>query len=122
MLPEYSRSSPRRIRNAVVLPHPDGPSRQTNSPCLTSKERSLSATRSTPSVERNFFSRISTLSGTATPGGCVMFKGLHQENFKQQQDGDKGQCIGQDSRHIEELEIEIDLEAYTIRTAEQLHH
>ena len=42
MLPEFGRSKPATILSIVVLPQPEGPSRETNSPC--SMERSKSFT------------------------------------------------------------------------------
>ena len=41
--PEVIDSRPAIIRNAVVLPQPDGPTNTTNSPAATSRFRSLTA-------------------------------------------------------------------------------
>src|SRR5690242_21519260 len=47
-------SSPATIRRAVVLPHPEGPIRDTNSPGLTSRSKS-SRTRLPAEVENDLF-------------------------------------------------------------------
>src|SRR6186713_3000615 len=44
--PEVGNSKPAIIRNVVVLPQPDGPSRQKNSPSATVKVESFTATKS----------------------------------------------------------------------------
>src|SRR5438552_232761 len=44
--PEVTRSSPAIIRNVVVLPQPEGPSRQTTSPAATFRSASRTATKS----------------------------------------------------------------------------
>ena len=44
MRPPLTASRPASIRSAVVLPHPDGPTRTTNSPLAISSERSSTAT------------------------------------------------------------------------------
>ena len=43
-LPRVTSSSPATMRSAVVLPHPDGPTRTRNSPGSTSRLRSFTAT------------------------------------------------------------------------------
>ena len=47
----------------------------------------------------------------------MSFKRLHQERFDHQHDGDEGESIGQDTRHVEQLERDPDLEADAIRAA-----
>ena len=44
--PSSGNSKPAIIRSKVVLPHPEGPSREKNSPCLIVKFISSSATKS----------------------------------------------------------------------------
>ena len=41
--PDVIVSSPAIIRSAVVFPHPDGPTKTTNSPAPTSRSRSVTA-------------------------------------------------------------------------------
>ncbi len=41
--PSLGRSRPASVRSSVVLPAPDGPTIETNSPGSTEKERSASA-------------------------------------------------------------------------------
>src|SRR5579863_102354 len=43
ILPSVTSSSPPIIRNVVVLPHPDGPSMATNSPCSIPALKSITA-------------------------------------------------------------------------------
>ena len=52
----------------------------------------------------------------------MSFNGLHQEIFDCQHDGDKGKRVAEDRRHVEELEIEVKLEAHPVRAPEQFHH
>ena len=51
-VPVVWMSSPAMARSSVVLPHPDGPRKHTNSPSRTSSEMSASAVNSP-----NFFVR-----------------------------------------------------------------
>ena len=46
MVPEVCRSSPAMARSRVVLPQPDGPRKQTNSPSAISRVISPSAVKS----------------------------------------------------------------------------
>src|SRR5262245_32893948 len=46
IVPEVCGSSPAMARSRVVLPHPEGPRKQTNSPSATSSEMSPSAVKS----------------------------------------------------------------------------
>jgi hypothetical protein len=93
------------MRSVVVLPQPEGPNRQANSPWPTSNDRSCSTGTNTPSADRKVFSAMSTLSGAAAPTGCMSFKGLHQKKFDKKHDCYEGQGIGKNGRDIEELEI-----------------
>ena len=52
-VPEVWMSSPAIARSKVVLPHPEGPRKHTNSPSRTSSEMSASAVNSP-----NFFVRL----------------------------------------------------------------
>ncbi len=57
-LPSSCRSSPAMARKSVVLPQPDGPRKQTNSPRLTSRSMSFRAVKvpkrfDKPSMRRN---------------------------------------------------------------------
>src|SRR5262245_26282137 len=45
MLPPLCVSSPAMMRSSVVLPQPDGPRKQTNSPCATARSMSSSAVK-----------------------------------------------------------------------------
>src|SRR5687767_7603335 len=56
--PADCASSPAMMRRSVVLPHPEGPRKQTNSPCATSSRMSRSAMKAPnslriPSSRRN---------------------------------------------------------------------
>ena len=59
--PEEGSSSPAIILSVVVLPQPEGPSRQKNSPSPTVKLESLTATKS-PKALCRFSIRISAIS------------------------------------------------------------
>src|SRR5258706_2813484 len=48
--PALCASSPAMMRSSVVLPHPDGPRKQTNSPCATSRRMSRSAVKAPKSL------------------------------------------------------------------------
>src|SRR2546428_12194123 len=58
--PEVGSSSPAIIRNGVVFPHPDGPSRQKKSPSGTVKVEPRTATKSVKALCR-FSTRISAI-------------------------------------------------------------
>src|ERR1700748_1139970 len=60
MRPEEGSSSPAIIRSVVVLPQPDGPSRQKNSPSPTVKVESSTAVKSANSL-RTGGTRISAI-------------------------------------------------------------
>src|ERR671914_1135553 len=51
MLPPVGTSKPPIIRRVVVLPHPDGPRREKNSPSSTVNDRSSTATVSLKTLE-----------------------------------------------------------------------
>ena len=59
------------MRSVVVLPQPDGPSRQANSPCRTSKER-FSQRR-----DRDALRRLEGLFGDVDPKRDAGANGLH---------------------------------------------
>src|SRR5262245_19472548 len=60
MRPALCNSRPAMMRSSVVLPQPDGPSRQTNSPCATDRLTSRSAEK-----PPKFLETPSTLSAEA---------------------------------------------------------
>ena len=62
MVPEVGNSNPAIMRSVVVLPHPDGPSRQKNSPLRTVNVESFTATKSANALCR-FWTRISAMAG-----------------------------------------------------------
>src|SRR5947207_5757553 len=59
--PRVGSSRPAIMRSVVVLPQPEGPSRQKNSPSLTVKVESFTATNSAKALCR-FSTRISAMS------------------------------------------------------------
>src|SRR6478736_7991132 len=65
--PRVGSSRPAIIRSVVVLPQPDGPSRQKNSPSLTVKVESFTATKSAKALCR-FSTRISAISLRVSAG------------------------------------------------------
>ena len=58
--PEVGSSSPAIMRSVVVLPQPEGPSRQKNSPSRTVKVESFTAAKS-PKLLCRFWTRISAM-------------------------------------------------------------
>src|SRR3546814_265107 len=124
--PAKSRSSPSTMRSVVVLPQPEGPMRQVKLPGASAKRRSRSTAVSAPSAERNALPSMRT---SSCPGQCagppavgMGFKRLNHNEFDAQHDADEGQGIAEDGGHVEQLEIEVDLEADAVRAAEQLDH
>src|ERR1700735_5180231 len=67
--PEVISSSPATIRSVVVLPHPDGPTSATNSPCSISRLRSLTATTPPANSFRTDSSTMPLTPGDA-PSSC----------------------------------------------------
>ena len=70
MDPEVGNSSPAIILSVVVLPHPDGPSRQKNSPLSTVRVDSLTATKS-PNALCSFSTLIFAMMGKPQSGNFV---------------------------------------------------
>src|SRR3982074_1154118 len=112
------------MRRSVVLPHPDGPTSAATSPLPSAKLSSPNTCRLSPEAARKNFCLIQTSSRLdsgrlGTPAGDMSFKRLHQECFDHQHDGDEGKGIGQDTRDVEELERDPDLEPDPVGTSEQ---
>src|SRR5205814_3110323 len=63
--PEVCTSSPAMIRSSVVLPQPEGPRKQTNSPFAIARSMSCSAVNAPKSLRmRRSSSRVSAVTGT----------------------------------------------------------
>src|SRR5712691_1016022 len=107
------------IRNSVVLPQPDGPTSAPTSPLRSESASSLSTWSWPPDAERKNFCLMLTSSRPGTPAGDMSFKRLHQEGFDHEHDGDEGESIGQDARHVEQLERDPDLEPDPVRPSQQ---
>src|SRR2546423_15700358 len=127
------------MRNSVVLPHPDGPTRAPTSPFRSVKASPSSTCRRPPEAERKDFCLIATSSrlGSSrldsswldsswldsscpgTPTGDLSFKRLHQECFDYQHDCAEGESIGEYLGHVEQLECDPDLEPHAVGTPEQ---
>src|SRR5512134_427279 len=108
------------MRRSVVLPQPDGPISTVMLSGATSRTKSRMATSEVPSALKCVFCSTRISNRLVTPAGRMSFNGLHQEIFDCQHDGDKGERIAEDRRHVEELEIEVKLKAYAVRPPEQL--
>src|SRR6478752_752453 len=67
ILPSVGSSRPAIMRSVVVLPQPEGPSRQKNSPSFTVKVESFTATKSAKALCR-FSTRISAISLLVSAG------------------------------------------------------
>src|SRR3954470_15198976 len=98
-------------RKSVVLPQPEGPTSAPTSPCSRPNVRLPSTWRLPPETARKNFCVILTSSRLGTPAGDMSFKRLHQKCFDRQHDRDEGESIGQEARHVEQLERNPDLEA-----------
>src|SRR5690349_5357473 len=61
MSPEVMSSSPTIIRSRVDFPHPDGPTRITNSPSATSMETSFTAGKPSPYFLTMFFIEMAAI-------------------------------------------------------------
>src|SRR5690625_1548215 len=120
MTPSKSRSRPRRIRMVVVLPQPEGPIMQWKVPGSSWNWRSSRICVSTPSAERNALREICASSRGRPPPVESLFKRLHHEEFDREHDDDEGESISQDRGHVEELELEMDLETHPVRAAQKL--
>src|SRR5262249_24523049 len=99
--PSELRSRPAMIRNKVVLPHPDGPTRAPTSPPARLSASPSITWSSPPEAARNALCLIETSSRPGAPAGDMSFKRLHQEGFDHQHHGDEGESIGQDPGHVE---------------------
>src|SRR6188474_1748954 len=110
------------MRSIVVLPHPDGPTKATNSP-----ERSVNATSRmtssrSPEAATKALRAIDTSSRAEPPTGYASFKGLHQKCLDRQHHCREAQRVGEDTCHVEQLKRNSDLESDTVRPAEQFDH
>src|SRR5437763_17160970 len=117
------------MRNSVVLPHPDGPTRAPTSPFRSVKASPSSTCKRPPEAERKDFCLIATSSrlGSSrldssfpgTPTGDMSFKRLHQEWFDYQHDSAESESIGKYLGHVEQLECDPDPEPHPVGTPEQ---
>src|SRR5690606_6068986 len=105
---------------------PEGPMTQVKLPGARSNSRSRSTSVSEPSAARKDLRTILTSSG---PGACagspavgMGLKRLNHQEFDEQHDADEGESVAENGGDIEQLEIEVDLEADAIRASEQLDH
>src|SRR5690606_25526084 len=112
-------SSPAMALSNVVLPTPDGPSRQMRSPSAT-----VVATRPMTGWPTTTPSRHNSSMGRTcfAPGGCSPVQRLQQYQLDQLHHRNKGQAVGQNARHIEHLKGHMQLKADAIGASEQLHH
>src|SRR5262245_13708135 len=102
---------PAMSRSIVVLPHPDGPTRTPTSPRTRVKATSRSTSSELPDAARYILRTIRTSSSAESPAGCASFNGLHHQGFDRQYDDNKGQRIGEDAGHVEQLERNADFKA-----------
>src|SRR5260370_5601286 len=112
------------MRKSVVLPQPEGPTSAATSPFAREKLSAPNTCRLSPEAARKNFCLMQTSrrldSGRlGTPAGDMSFKRLHQECFDHQHDGHEGEGIGQDTRDVEQLERDPDLEPDPVGPAKQ---
>src|SRR6476661_6790449 len=115
-------SSPATMRNSVVLPQPDGPISTVMLCGRTSSTKSRMAGILVPSAPIWVFSSMRMSNWLVAPAGRASFKGLHQQIFDCEHDGDEGDGVAKDGRHVEKLEVEVKLKADAVRPTEQLDH
>src|SRR6266571_2699867 len=108
------------ILSMVVLPQPDGPTNAPTRPRASVKATSCSTSRWSPEALTNDFRSMRTSSSPDSPAGHMSFKGLHQQGFDHQHHADEGQCVGENTCHIEQLKRNADLESDPVRPTEQL--
>src|SRR5262245_46746463 len=108
------------IRNSVVLPQPEGPTRAPTSPLPSEKVRPSMTRRVPPVAALKALCLTETSSRPRSPTGDMSFNWLHQERFEHQHHGDEGESIGENSGHVEQLERGSDLEAHSAGAPEQL--
>src|SRR5690348_4497884 len=89
MSPSVARSRPAIMRSVVVLPHPEGPSRQTTSPAFTDRSASLTAVNS-PYFLVIFLISIVDMSALYRPKGdatqqMILEEERNEENWDQEQ-------------------------------------
>src|SRR6478672_12113725 len=98
-------SSPATMRNSVVLPQPDGPISTVMLCGCTSSTRSRMAGMRVPSAPTWVLSSMRISNRLVAPAGRTSFKGLNQQIFDCEHDGDEGNGIAEDGRDVEKLEV-----------------
>ena len=104
-LPVKRSSRPATMRSSVVLPQPDGPISTVMLCGCTSSTRSRMAGIRVPSAPTWVFSSMRISNRLVAPAGRTSFKGLHQQIFDCEHDGDEGNGIAKDGRHVKKLEV-----------------
>src|SRR5215203_6087504 len=107
------------IRSSVVLPQPEGPTSAPTSPLARRNDSPSKTWSCPPEAARNDLCLMATSSRPGAPAGDMSFKRLHQKRFDHQHDGNEGESISQDSRDVEQLERNADLEAHAVGTSQQ---
>src|SRR4029078_6791276 len=122
MLPTKRSSSPARMRSSVVLPQPEAPISTVILSGTISRTKSRIAGTSVPSTPTWVFSSMRISNRLVAPARRAAFKGVYQEIFAGEYEGDKGEGVAKNRRHIEKLEIEMELETDAVRPAKQFNH
>src|SRR5262245_22392193 len=107
------------IRRIVVLPQPDGPTRQTNYQYPRTKQISRRTSKRSPDAAVNALCVIRTLRCPVSPAECASFNGLHHCGFDNENDGYKCERVSKNKRHVKQLKGHADLKSYAIRAPEQ---
>src|SRR5438105_12068848 len=107
------------IFNMVLLPQPDGPTNTPTSPAPSPNLRSTSTSCRSPAAFVNALRAISTSSCTGAPPRYSGFKGLHQDGFDREHHRHETERIGEQTRNVEQLEGNADLETDAIWASEQ---
>src|SRR5215470_5226526 len=110
------------ILSIVVLPHPEGPTSTPINPRSRAKVTSRKTSVRWPDTAAKLLRTMRTSSRPESPAGCASLKGLHQQSVDREDDGNEGHRVGQNTRHVEQLECDSDLKPDAVRPAEQFDH
>ena len=110
------------ILSIVVLPHPEGPTRTPINPRSRQKVTSRKTSARSPETAAKALRAMRTSSRPESPAGRASLKGLHQQSVDREDDSNEGHGVGQNTRHVEQLERDSDFKPDAVRPAEQFDH
>ena len=113
-------SRPATIRSKVDLPQPDGPISTVMLWAHLEHEIADGGNRSVRA--RVGLVLDADVKPACCASGSYVVQGAAPEIFDCEHDGDEGDGVAENRRHVEELKVEVKLEAYAVRAPEQLDH